>query len=338
MKYDFKVEVINRYDATEFVQARHYSKVMPGITKHFLGIHWNDKLVGVLTLGLGTQPRATIAKLFEWMGVDDYFEIGKMCMDDDLEGQPESQMISAVVSWIKENHPSVSFLYTWADGIMGKPGFVYQASNFLYGGFIWTKIYISKDGEKIHPRSSGRLCAENAKFEEKRNPNFFDGKKQYYIIEYNDSVKYYTKDEAGRESAINFCKRKKVEFKDKVAGRIFWLTQDFLDANMISSISGKQFRYILPLNKKSRKLLDGGFHVPEGPPTRSGEGPKKRKKSSVDWVVSGPKKEDLIWTKSTKDGKLVLDGMPYINKDETSYNKKNVEGHKKSSDLREFFA
>ena len=277
MNYNFKVEVINRYDATEFVQARHYSKVMPGITKHFLGIHWNDKLVGVLTLGLGTQPKATIAKLFEWMGVDDYFEIGKMC-------------------------------------------------------------YISKDGEKIHPRSSGRLCAENAKFEEKRNPNFFDGKNQYYIIEYNDSVKYYTKDEAGRESAINFCKRKKVEFKDKVAGRIFWLTQDFLDANMISSISGKQFRYILPLNKKSRKLLDGGFHVPAGPPTRSGEGPKKRKKSSVDWVVSGPKEEDLIWTKSTKDGKLVLDGMPYINKDETSYNKKNVEGHKKSSDLREFFA
>ena len=95
------------------------------------------------------------------------------------------------------------------------------------------------------------------------------------------------------------------------------MTQDFLDANMISSISGKQFRYILPLNKKSRKLL---------------------KKSKVDWVVSGPKEEDLIWTKSTKDGKLVLDGMPYINKDETSYNKKNVEGHKKSSDLREFFA
>ena len=137
------------------------------------------------------------------------------------------------------------------------------------------------------------------------------------IIEYNDSVKYYPKDEAGRESAINFCKRKKVEFKDKVAGRIFWLTQDFLDANMISSISGKQFRYILPLNKKSRKLL---------------------KKSKVDWVVSGPKEEDLIWTKSTKDGKLVLDDMPYINKDETSYNKKNVEGHKKSSDLREFFS
>ena len=62
----------------------------------------------------------------------------------------ESQMLSAVIKWMKINLPEKLFLYTWADGIVGKCGYVYQSANFLYGGFIWTDIYIGPDGEKIH--------------------------------------------------------------------------------------------------------------------------------------------------------------------------------------------
>jgi len=51
MKYNFIIKNINRYDATEFVQTWHYSKVMPKLTKHFLGIYNEDIMVGVLTLG-----------------------------------------------------------------------------------------------------------------------------------------------------------------------------------------------------------------------------------------------------------------------------------------------
>ena len=41
----------------------------------------------------------------------------------------------------------------------------------------------------------------------------------------------------------------------KKGEKIYWLTQDFLDYKNILKVHGKQFRYILPLNKKSRKLL-----------------------------------------------------------------------------------
>ena len=150
---------------------------------------------------------------------------------------------------------------------MGKPGYVYQSANFLYGGFIWTQIYISDKGEKIHPRSSRRLCDENVKFKLEREPNFFEGKK---------------------------------------GERIYWLTQDFLDHKGISKIHGKQFRYILPLNKKSRKLL---------------------KKSKVEWNLNYPKGVDLIWNKSTKKGKKQLGGMPDIDTNATEYNAKNVNAH-----------
>lgn len=52
--------------------------------------------------------------------------------------------------------------------IMGKCGYVYQASNFIYIGKFKTSVYMDKKtGEKIHPRSAKQLCIENAKFEGK---------------------------------------------------------------------------------------------------------------------------------------------------------------------------
>ena len=273
-KFEFETKEISRFEATELVQTFHYSKTMPNLTKHFLGCYLENELVGVLTLGWGTQPRQTINKLFEGYSTKDYYEIGKMCMNEDMPKNSETQMLSTVVKWLKENCPEKKFLFTWADGIMGKPGYVYQAAYFFYGGFIWTTIYISDKGEKIHPRSSKRLCEENVKFKLEREPDFFVGKK---------------------------------------GERIYWLTQDFLDYKGISKIRGKQFRYILPLNKRAKKYL---------------------KKSTVPWGLNYPKTSDLIWNKSKmncegKTEKVILESMPYIDSNMTEYNSKNVNRHKK---------
>ena len=268
MKYEFQIKEVSRSYATDFIQSLHYSKIMPKLTKHFLGCYLENELVGVLTLGWGTQPKATIAKLFDGLDTKNYYEIGKMCMKEEMPKNSESQMISAVVKWMKVNTPERQFLYRWADGIMGKPCYVYQAANFLYGGFIWTQIYISDKGEKIHPRSARKLCEENVQFKLEREPDFFVGKK---------------------------------------GERIYWLTQDFLDYKNILKVHGKQFRYILPLNKKARKLL---------------------KKSNVEWNLNYPKGNDLVWNKSTKDGKKRLESMPKIDSDMTEYNTKNVNAHR----------
>jgi hypothetical protein len=177
-------------------------------------------------------------------------------------------MLSKTIKWLKDHHPKKKFLYTWADGIMGKPGYVYQAANFLYGGFIWTNIYITKKGEKLHPRSTKSLCDENVIFEKKRDVTFFNNRK---------------------------------------AERIYWLTQDFLDHKKISKIHGKQFRYILPLTKKARKML---------------------KQSSVDWGLNYPKHKDLEWAISTKNGKQQLESLPNIDSNAIEYNTKNINAHK----------
>lgn len=135
------------------VKKYHYSNILPRINKHFVGFFLDEELVGVVTLGWGTRPLHTIKKIFPSLETKDYFEIGRMCMTEDMPRNSESQMLSKLVKWIKVNCPEVKVLFTWADGMVGKPGYVYQASNFWYLGYIWTDMYM-KDGIKIHPRQT----------------------------------------------------------------------------------------------------------------------------------------------------------------------------------------
>ena len=261
MKYFFDIKEIDKNLAIDFIQERHYSKVLPRLTKHWLGCFYDGELVGVLTLGWGTQPLQTIKKLFPKLVSEDYYEIGKMCMDDKMPRNSESQMISSVVRWIKNNLPEKKFLYTWADGIVGKVGYVYQASNFMYGGFIWTDIYISPSGEKIHPRSSKSLLKENAEF-------------------------------LGKE-------------------KLFWMTPDFMKVKGIKRIRGKQFRYIIPLTKTSKKILKKG--------------------STVSWGIEYPKEKDLLWKEQVAKGKYdILKEKPKMDLSVVEVNEKNVNEHKNS--------
>jgi hypothetical protein len=74
-----------------------------------------------------------------------------------MPANSESKFISMCLKYVKKEMPWIKLIFTWADGMLGKPGYIYQASNFLYGGFIWTDSYFSDDGEKIHPRATGKI-------------------------------------------------------------------------------------------------------------------------------------------------------------------------------------
>lgn len=140
--------------AYQLVSNYHYSRVMPKLTHVCYGGEINGELVAVLTLGWGVRPLHTIRKLFPDLKPADYWEIGKMCLIDDLPKNSESHFIAKVIKEVKANFHNKKLIFTWADGIMGKPGYVYQAANFYYGGYIWTDTYITEDGEKVHPRTS----------------------------------------------------------------------------------------------------------------------------------------------------------------------------------------
>lgn len=160
MKSGYEVKEISKELALEMIKKYHYSNTLPKLNKHFIGFFLEDELVGVVTLGWGTRPIHTIKKIFPTLETKDYYEIGRMCMTEEMPKNSESQMISKLIKWIKTNEPEVKVLFTWADGIMGKPGYVYQACSFLYGGYSVSDIYL-KDGIKIHPRQTRALFVKD---------------------------------------------------------------------------------------------------------------------------------------------------------------------------------
>jgi hypothetical protein len=162
----------------------HYSKVLPRINKVFLG-GYNDKheLVGVMTLGWGVRPLHTIRKLFPSLESKDYFEIGRMALDDKCPRNSETQFMSLCNKYVKQNYPHVKAIFTWADGMLGKAGYVYQAGNFLYGGFSWTDSYFTDTGEKVHPRMIVSKRGSRPKYEEVKAAGWshYKGKQFRYI-------------------------------------------------------------------------------------------------------------------------------------------------------------
>jgi hypothetical protein len=202
-----EIKTISKIEAIELIFANHYSKIMPKLTEHYLGGFIDDDLVGVITLGWGVRPVHTIKLLFPSLSSKDYYEIGKMCMREDMPKNSESVFLSRTIDWIKTNTPACKVLFTWADGILGKPGYVYQASNFLYGGYIWTDLYITAEGEKVHPRTSQAINKRTTNTDKKygSRPNrdelqrmgwrHFRGKQFRYV--------YFTCDKRTRKSLLN---------------------------------------------------------------------------------------------------------------------------------------
>lgn len=154
MKYIIKE--IDKETALDMIQKYHYSNTLPRLNKHYLGFFIGEELVGIVTLGYGTRPKHTIQKLFPSLDTKDYLEVGRMCMTEEMPRNSESQMLSQLIKWIKQNLPHIKILFTWADGMLGKVGYVYQASNFLYAGYSETDMYLI-DGIKIHPRQTKKL-------------------------------------------------------------------------------------------------------------------------------------------------------------------------------------
>src|SRR5712692_10662588 len=76
----YDVRSITVQEMATFVKIRHYSKLMPRITKACFGGFRDGELVAAISFGWGSRPRHTIQKRFPSLNVDDYLEIGKMCI------------------------------------------------------------------------------------------------------------------------------------------------------------------------------------------------------------------------------------------------------------------
>lgn len=150
--FDVKGIPISNSTGRRFVAQHHYAVICPPITKVSLGLFAGEDLVGVALWGYGTRPRHTIKKIFPSLDVGDYLELNRLCVLDSMPRNTESRFIGMMTDYLKDRFQQVKLLFSWADGLRGKPGYVYQASNWLYGGHIWSEFYMTGEGEVVHPR------------------------------------------------------------------------------------------------------------------------------------------------------------------------------------------
>lgn len=151
-----EIREIEKSRAERFILEYHYMKYLPQLNDTFLGGYIDGELAAVMSLGWGVRPRHTIQAIFPSLGTEDYRAIGRLCAVEELPKNTESHFISKCIKHVKRNR-DLDVLFTWADGMLGKPGTIYQASNFWYAGHIWTDTYLTKQGEKVHPRQTNRI-------------------------------------------------------------------------------------------------------------------------------------------------------------------------------------
>ena len=104
---------------------------------------------GFIQLGYGMNPtkKHTISK---YITLENHCEFDRMWLSDDLPKYSESQVIGLLLSYIKQVHPHIQFIITYADESQGNRGIIYQATNAIYLGKHKTHFYILPTGERTH--------------------------------------------------------------------------------------------------------------------------------------------------------------------------------------------
>lgn len=136
--------------ANRLIIENHYSGTVPKGVRFHLGIFVDEILYGVAQFGYGIRPKDTC----KWvMGTkpNEYLELNRLWISDKLGKNAESNSISKALKWIKERQPELKWIISFADGMMGKVGTIYQATNFVYTGFRKDGgIWMTNKGERLH--------------------------------------------------------------------------------------------------------------------------------------------------------------------------------------------
>ena len=109
---------------------RHYLHSMPGGTQISLGAFVEDRLQGVLTLGVGPT---NAHRLVEGAQPNDCVTLTRLWLSDELPKNSESRVLGIALRSLR-TATSIKFVLTYADPNAEHVGTIYQATNWIYIG------------------------------------------------------------------------------------------------------------------------------------------------------------------------------------------------------------
>lgn len=144
----FHVMEVCRDSANELVAKNHYSRKFYSASYIHLGLYVGKQIRGVLQFGYAMNPQS-MAGVVEGTKIDEYLELNRMWIDDDMPRNSESKAISYSIKFIRRKYPKVAWIQSFADERCGRFGVVYQAASFLYCG-EHTSTFWELDGVWYH--------------------------------------------------------------------------------------------------------------------------------------------------------------------------------------------
>tara|TARA_R110000787_G_C13290766_1_gene433556 strand:+ start:84 stop:791 length:708 start_codon:yes stop_codon:yes gene_type:complete len=145
---DFYVKEIDKDLARETIIKNHYSKKCYNGTYVNLGVFIKGEFLGVLQYGYAMNP-ASGGSLVIGTEMNQYLELNRMWIADDVGDYPESKAISYSIKYIKGKLKTIKWIQSFADERCGGLGIVYQACSFRFYG-EHTSSFWELDGETFH--------------------------------------------------------------------------------------------------------------------------------------------------------------------------------------------
>jgi adenine modification enzyme len=130
---EFYIKEIDRKIANDIIIKHHYSKKFYNATYIHLGLFNEENIIGVLQYGYAMNP-ASGGSVVLGTKNNEYLELNRMWIKDDVGKYPESRAVSYSLKYIRKKYPTIKWIQSFADERCGGFGIVYQACSFDYYG------------------------------------------------------------------------------------------------------------------------------------------------------------------------------------------------------------
>lgn len=184
------IKPVSRDEVLPFFIENHYLAKPPTNTQLYLGIFFNNELIGTITYGYPVGPTAygAIAKKDgqSILTNQNVFELTRLFVKDVGVKNIESSVISRGNQLVHDTFPNVKVIITYADPSEGHVGTVYQATGAIYQGKGSDTNQLFDKDTKSFPRKAAKV----AKFGTSKTKEILAGGHPVELVKVGGKMRY----------------------------------------------------------------------------------------------------------------------------------------------------
>ena len=165
IKEKFTVKPIKRFETHDWFNNKHYAKRIPSISYCYGLYDINKVLQGVISFG-SPPSRSLVVGSFNGKYQDDFLELNRLCVEDNLEKNSLSFFVSQSLKLL----PKPKVIVSYADTSQNHHGYIYQATNWIYTGLSDKRTEWRMVGNNKHSKT---ICEQYTLEERQRDKDRF---------------------------------------------------------------------------------------------------------------------------------------------------------------------